>query len=113
MVHYVVIIAAHCESNLRLLESGIRAIQCEYFTHWESIIFHKWWIAKYIFFYKPEPTVCWLWSVLDDLITFEYIEIMKMFWSMNMICRVWMNGVTICLVGSFENYYCIGTWMWF
>jgi len=31
--HYVVIIAAHCESNLRLLESGIRAIQCEYFTH--------------------------------------------------------------------------------
>jgi len=65
----------------------------------EKYYFHIWWIAKYILFYKPEPTVYWLWSVLDDLSTFEYIEIMMKFWSMNMICGVWMNGVTV--------------WMWF
>jgi len=59
----------------------------------EKYYFHIWWIAKYILFYKSEPTVCWLWSVLDDLSTFEYIEIMMMFWSMNMICdfRVSIN----------------------
>jgi len=52
----------------------------------EKYYFHIWWIAKYILFYKPEPTVSWLWSILDYLSTFEYIEIMMMFWSMDMIC---------------------------
>jgi hypothetical protein len=51
----------------------------------EKYYFLKWWIAKYILFYKPEPTVCWLWIVLDDLSTLEYIEILMMFWTMNMI----------------------------
>jgi len=46
----------------------------------EKYYFLKWWIAKYILFYKPEPTVCWLWIVLDDLSTLEYIEILMMFW---------------------------------
>jgi len=32
-VHYVVIIATLCGSNLGLLESGERAIQGEYSTH--------------------------------------------------------------------------------
>jgi hypothetical protein len=55
----------------------------------------------YILFYKPEPTVCWLWSILDDLSTFDYIEIMIMFWSMNMICGVWVNDVTVCYGSEF------------
>jgi hypothetical protein len=33
MVHCVVNIAALCESNLGLLELGVRAIQGEYSTH--------------------------------------------------------------------------------
>jgi hypothetical protein len=33
-----------------------------------------------LLFYKYESTVCWLWTVLDDLSTFEYIKIMMMFW---------------------------------
>jgi hypothetical protein len=32
---------------------------------------------------------------LDDLSTFEYFEVMIMFWSMNMICGVWINGATV------------------
>jgi hypothetical protein len=84
----------------------------------EKYYFHIWWIAKYILFYKPEPIVCWLWSVLDDLSTFEYIEIMMMFWSMNMICGVWMNGVTICYVCEFWKLWLHWTmnvileWVW-
>jgi hypothetical protein len=52
----------------------------------EMFYFHILWIAKCILFYKPEPTVCWLWYVLHHLSTFKYIEIMMMFWSTNMIC---------------------------
>jgi hypothetical protein len=62
----------------------------------EKYYFHIWWIANDILFYKLEPTICWLWTVLDDLSTFEYIEIIMMFWSMDMICGVWMNGVNVC-----------------
>jgi len=89
----------------------------------EKYYFHICWIAKYILFYKPEPTVYWLWSVLDDLSTFEYIEIMMKFWSMNMICGVWMNGVTVCYGWEFWKLwlqwnmnvilkwvYSLGTW---
>jgi hypothetical protein len=78
MVHCVVIIEVLCGSNLGLLESGVRAIQGEYSTHWE-ILFSYLMNCKIYMFYKPEPTVCWLWSVLDDLSIFEYIEIMMMF----------------------------------
>jgi len=49
-------------------------------------------------------------SVLDDLSTFEYIEIMMMFWSMNMICKVWNElydfvlwlGVLNIVIGVWE-----------
>jgi hypothetical protein len=49
-------------------------------------------------------------SFLDDLSTFEYIEIMMMFWSMNMIWKVWNElydfvlwlGVLNIVIGVWE-----------
>jgi hypothetical protein len=48
--------------------------------------------------------------VLDDLNTFEYIEIMIMFWSMNIIWKVWNElydfvlwlGVLNIVIGVWE-----------
>jgi hypothetical protein len=46
--------------------------------------------------------VLWIWtncmlniSILDDLSTFEYLEIMMVFSSMYIICGVWINGVSV------------------
>jgi len=93
-VHYVVIIAAHCESTLGLLESWVWVIQCEYFTHWESIIFHIWWIVKYIFFYKPNQLhvdydLFWMiWLLLSILKLWRCFEVW--IWYVEFEWMVWL-----------------------
>jgi hypothetical protein len=121
MVHCVVIIAAHCGSNLGLLELGVWAIQDEYSTHWETIIFIYYWIAKYI--------CCFINSnqLYVEYICFGWFKYFRVCWTyqlyfveLNIICGVWNElcdcvlrlGVLNIVNGVWETVVVVCLWIW-
>jgi hypothetical protein len=92
-------IARWCLRDLVLKSTQPRWV----FYSLRSIIFCIWWFAKYILFYKSEPIVCWLWSVLDDLSTLSMLKLWWCFeiwiWYAEFEWMVWLY----VLVRSFEK----------
>jgi hypothetical protein len=70
-------------------------------------------LQKYILFYKTRTNCMLIITILDDLSTFEYIESIMIFWSMNMIYGVGMNCVTVWCGWESGRLWLHCKWMWF